>query len=98
MLFALGIACLAMAVVGLVWNLKVSYDSHCGGIGQIPVLGPPVIQLPLLTAMGISLLEKSTQAFLLVWWGYFFIWLAGIAVFTSLTIMAGRLGEHASKN
>lgn len=54
----LGMFLLVMTVVAFIWNMKVSYDTRGGNIGQVPVLGTPVIQLPLTTVMGISLIDN----------------------------------------
>ncbi len=94
MLKFIGIACLLVAAMGLIWNLKESYDSHCGGIGQTPVLGVAIIQLPLMTVLGISIFDQETLIFNFLWWMFPIIWLASVTIFCVLTILAGRLGNY----
>lgn len=96
----LGVTCLVLTAFALLLNLKESFDSQCGGIGQIPVLGVSVIQLPILTVLGISVLEKTTantSHISLIWWMYPLLWLASAVIYTALTIMAGRLGEYVCR-
>lgn len=96
----LGILCLVLTAFALLLNLKESFDSECGGIGQIPVLGVSVIQLPLTTVLAISVLKKSaanTSQLSLAWWMYPLLWLASAVIYTAMTVVAGRLGEYVSR-
>jgi hypothetical protein len=97
MLKFLGIACLLVAALGLIWNLKESYDSHCGEIGQIPIIGVAVIQLPLITVLGMSIFDQETHIVNFLWWTYPVLWLASATIFSLLTILAGRLGNYVHK-
>lgn len=57
MLFPLGIALLILAAIAFAFNLRTSYVTHGGGIGQVPVLASTVIQVPLLEAISKTLVR-----------------------------------------
>lgn len=72
-MFMLGIIGLIAAFLLLLFNLKTSYDSQGGAIGQNPVFGSSIIQIPLLVLLGLGLIDKS-GSLRLEW--YLAIWLA----------------------
>ena len=59
-MLTLGIIVLVAALVALVFYLKTSYETQGGGIGQVPVLGASIIQIPLLVMLGLNLINNST--------------------------------------
>lgn len=97
MLTFLALFCFVVAALGLAWNLKASYDSEGGGLGQTPVLGVAVIQLPLLTLLGLSLLGRENPFFEIANWMYPLLWLGSAAIFGGCTILAGHAGKYAKK-
>jgi hypothetical protein len=92
----LGLFTLLVACIGLLWNLHTSYETQAGAIGQKPVLGATVIQIPLLVMLGIKLLDDSGWLHL-EWWYYPIIWLLLVKSLCGLMIGTGRLGKSKSK-
>ena len=88
-----GFVALGIAVLAFVWALRLSYRTHCGGIGQTPVLGVACIQVPALTIMGLLILGKGLPELLLPWWAYPPLWFVLVIVAGWATIKVGRLGE-----
>lgn len=93
----LGLFILLVAFIGLLWNLHTSYETQAGGIGQVPVLGATVIQIPLLVMLGIKLLDDSGLLHL-EWWWYPMIWLVLVIVLGSLVIGIGRFTRSKTKD
>lgn len=58
-MFILGLIFLLVALLVLLFNLRTSYVTRGGALGQIPVFGASVIQIPLLVLVGLGLIEKS---------------------------------------
>lgn len=54
-----GAICSALALASLVINLRTSYLTHCGGMGQVPVLGAAILQTPLLFLVGFSFINHA---------------------------------------
>ncbi len=96
-MFYLGLLSLILAFIGLLWNLRESYLTHAGAIGQVPVLGATVIQIPLLVMLGIKFLDDSGWLHL-EWWYYPIIWLALVISLGSLVIWTGRYAQSRNKS
>lgn len=94
-MLTLGIIALVAALVALAFNLKTSYETQGGGIGQDPVFGASIIQIPLLVMLGLKLIDNSVRLNL-VWWHYLIIWLALVISIGSLITLVGRYAK--SKN
>lgn len=94
-MLTLGIMVLVAALVALAFNLKTSYETQGGSIGQVPVFGASIIQIPLLVMVGFGIIDKSGRLHL-EWWHYPIIWLALVVCIGSLVTW---VGNHAkSKN
>lgn len=76
-----------------------SFNTTVNAVGLVSFLCSAFLlfSFPLLAMLGLSVLEKSTQAFTMAWWAYPILWLVSAVIFSVLTIIAGRLGEYASK-
>lgn len=74
-MLTLGIVVLLAALLALLFNLKTSYETQGGSIGQVPVFGASIIQIPLLVMLGLGLIDKSGNLHL-EWWHYPAIWVA----------------------
>lgn len=96
-MFYIGLFILLVAFIGLLWNLHTSYQTQAGGIGQVPVFGATVIQIPLLVMLGIKLLDDSGQLHL-EWWHYPVIWLGLMITLGWLVIWIGRYAQSKSKD
>lgn len=88
----LGIIALVAALVALAFNLKTSYETQCGSIGQDPVFGSSIIQIPLLVLIGLGLIDKSGRLHL-EWWHYLVIWLALAVCIGGLVAWVGNLAK-----
>lgn len=95
-MFYLGIFVLLAAFVGLVWNLYISYETQCGGLGQDPVFGATIIQIPLLVLLGLNLLDDAGSLDL-EWWHYPAIGLTLAVVLGWLVAWVGRLPNPKNK-
>jgi hypothetical protein len=89
-MFYLGIFILLAAFMALLWNLYTSYETQCGGLGQVPVFGATIIQIPLLAILGLKLLDDAGSLHL-QWWHYPAIWLVLVVVLGGLVTWVGRL-------
>lgn len=96
-MFYIGLLTLLVAFIRLLWNLHTSYVAQAGGIGQVPVLGATVIQIPLLVMLGINFLDDSGQLHL-EWWHYPVIWLGLVLTLGWLVIWIGRYAQSKSKD
>ena len=92
-MFIVGIIFLTLALALLIFNLNTSYDTHGGALGQVPVFGSTIIQVPMLALIGVSLLEKSGRL-PMEWWYYPVIGLAVGVLSGLLVILAGRYGKY----
>lgn len=93
----LGLFILLVAFIGLLWNLHTSYETQAGAIGQVPVFGATIIQIPLLLMLGIKLLDDAGWLHL-KWWYYPIIWLVLVMVLGSLVIGIGRFAQSKPKD
>ena len=75
MLHMLGILLLVAALAALVFYLRTSYVTQGGGLGQVPCVAAATIQVPLLTMLGLALLNDAPGGYALVWWQWLAIWL-----------------------
>lgn len=92
----LGFFILGLAFIGLLWNLHTAYKTQAGAMGQVPVFGATVIQIPLLIMLGIKLLDDSGVLHL-AWWYYPVIWLVSLICVGGLIFWMGRLGKSKSQ-
>lgn len=88
-MLTLGIIILLVALLALLFNLKTSYETQGGGIGQIPVFGASIIQIPLLVMLGLGLIDKPGGLHL-EWWHYPAIWFALVVGIGSLVTWVGN--------
>jgi len=93
MLFGFGIFLLTIAALGLIWNVRISYVTHCGGMGQVPVLAAACIQIPLLTTMGLGFMDYGSVAFNLHWSRYPLLWVGLVVAIGWLMIQVGKIGK-----
>ncbi|MDD5384318.1 MAG: hypothetical protein PHG89_05500 [Gallionella sp.] len=89
----LGIFLLLIALLVLVFNLRTSYVTEGGALGQVPVFGASIIQIPLLMTVGLALIEKSGRLHL-EWWHYPLICLV-LAVCSG--ILVSWVGNYAKR-
>lgn len=94
-MLTLGIIFLIIALAVLVFNLKTSYETQAGGLGQIPVFGASIIQIPLLVLLGLNFIDKSGRVHL-EWWHYPVIWLALVVCIGGLVTWLGRYTKSKS--
>jgi hypothetical protein len=97
MLFGIGIFLLVFAVLMLAFELRSSYVSHGGEIGQVPVLSGAV-QVPLLAITGLWLIGSERPAYALSWWAYFLIGVALFVMVGWLIVKVGNLGKRKHSN
>lgn len=97
MFLALGIFALIVAIVALVFNLKISYDTHGGALGQVPCIAAATIQVPLLSMLGLSLIDKAGHRLDLEYWQWGLLWLAQTVAIAVIATWVGRLGERRSQ-
>lgn len=90
----LGYGIIFLGILALASNLWTSYKSHCGSIGQIPVLAAACIQDPLLFILGLVTVDRNSATIDLAIWHYVAIWVALVLGIGWLTIKAGELGER----
>ncbi|MDD5300991.1 MAG: hypothetical protein PHD65_10925 [Gallionella sp.] len=91
-MFILGIIGLIAAFLLLLFNLKTSYDTQGGAIGQNPVFGASIVQIPLLVLLGLGLIDKSGRLHL-EGWHYLIIWLVLAVCIGSLVAWFGNLAK-----
>lgn len=91
-MYILGIIILIAALIALVFYLITSYQTQGGGIGQDPVFGASITQIPLLIMLGIKLIDESAKLNLL-WWHYPVIWLALVVSIGCLITLAGHCAK-----
>lgn len=92
-MFTLGIIVLLIALLALVFNLRTSYKTQGGGIGQVPVFGSSVIQIPLLVMLGLNLINDATVRFHFPWWYYLVAWLVLVVIIGGLITLAGNCAK-----
>lgn len=93
MKLALGLLALLVGALALLWNLRESYLTQGGAIGQVPVVAAASIQVPLIMVLGIGLVDGATNWLGLEWWHYLLAWLV-LALFAgTITVWAGKLGS-----
>lgn len=92
MLLALGIFLVFIGALAFLFNLRTSYLTHGGGIGQVPVVAASSIQVPLVTVFGIGLIDGATGWPGFVWWHYVLTWLGLTLCIATMTVWAGNLG------
>lgn len=96
-LLVAGIVILLLALLALLWNLRMSYVTHGGSIGQDPVVASTAIQVPLLVVVGLKLVDSSARievvrAWLAPWWSYLLVWGALVITLGWLAIKVGQFG------
>jgi hypothetical protein len=93
MKLALGMLLVLVGTLALLWNLRESYLTQGGAIGQVPVVAAAAIQVPLVMVLGIALIDGATNWLGLEWWHYLLAWF-GLALFAgTITVWAGKLGS-----
>lgn len=95
-MFYLGILLLLVAFIATLWNLHESYVTQAGALGQVPVFGSTIIQIPLLVMLGLKLIDSSGWLHL-EWWHYLEICLALVVCLGSLVAWIGRYAESKNK-
>ncbi|BFM40892.1 hypothetical protein [Synechocystis sp. LKSZ1] len=96
MLFTIGLIVLALAALLLVFELRTSYVTHGGEIGQVPVLSA-VIQVPLLVMVGLWLITKAKPALAFPGWIYPLLGVALALIIGWLIIKIGDLGRRRER-
>lgn len=82
--------------MALLWNLYTSYQTQGGSLGQVPVFGATIIQIPLLVMLGLKLFDDAGSLHL-QWWHYPAIGLALAVVLGGLVAWIGRYAESKNK-
>lgn len=77
-------------------NLRTSYETEGGSLGQIPVFAATIIQIPLLILLGLKLIASSGRLHL-AWWHYPAIWLGLVVCLGGLVTWIGRLAKSKNK-
>ncbi len=96
-MFYLGILNLLLALLSVLWNLRTSYETQCGGLGQIPVFAATIIQIPLLVILGLYLIDYSGRLHLEIR-HYLAIWLALVICLGGLVTWVGQLAKSKNKD
>lgn len=93
-MLTLGIIVMLGALLALLSNLRTSYLTHGGSIGQVPVVASAAIQVPLLFMLGLWLVDTAAvRTWGIPWWSYPLLWVALVITAGWLTIKAGELGK-----
>ncbi len=96
-MFYLGIFILLVAFIAVLWNLRISYVTQGGSLGQDPVFAATIIQIPLLVMLGLNLIDSSGRLHL-EWWHYLAIWLALVVILGYLVTWIGRYAKSKHKD
>jgi hypothetical protein len=75
MFLLLGIIGLVGAFAAYIFNMHTSYVTQGGRLDQNPCIAAAAIQVPMLTMLGLSLLDKSGVQFDWPWWLWPTVWL-----------------------
>ncbi len=94
-MFVLGVVLLILAMLLLVFNCKSSYDTQGGALGQIPVFGSSIVQVPMLTLLGINFLEQSGWLNM-KWWWYPLLGIAVAAIVGAIITWIGTYSKNQS--
>ncbi|MDK9716230.1 hypothetical protein [Sulfuritalea hydrogenivorans] len=97
MLQVLGVLCLVIAAGAFVFYMRTSYVTQGGSQGQVPCVAAAAIQVPLLTMLGLSLLDKTTLPLDLAWWHWLSIWLAETLLVAAAAIWIGNVASRKSQ-
>ena len=97
MLQILGILCLLAAAAALILHLRTSYATHGGSLGQDPCVAAATVQVPLMTLLGLAILNNATGVFAFIWWQWFLIWLVETVLVAMTASWIGELGRSRSK-
>ena len=97
MLQTFGILSLLAAVAAFIMHMRTSYETQGGGLGQDPCVAAAVIQVPLLTMLGLATLSKATRQFNFIWWQWFLIWGVETVVVAASAIWIGELARRRAK-
>ncbi len=96
MLQLLGVLSLMAAVAGFIMYLRTSYVTQGGGLGQVPCVAAATIQVPLMTMLGLALLNEATGQFDFPWWQWLLIWFAETVLVALATSWIGDVARRKS--
>ena len=101
MLQVLGVLSLVAAIAAIIMHMRTSYVTQGGRQGQDPCVAAAAVQVPMMTMLGLALLNKTTAQFDLLWWQWLSIWLVEAIVVAVAAISIGdvayrksRIGRH----
>lgn len=97
MLQVLGALCLVAAVAGFIMYMRTSYVTQGGGLGQVPCVAAATIQVPLMTMLGLALLNTATGQFDFPWWQWLLIWFAETVLVALATSWIGDVACRKSR-
>ena len=86
-----GVLALLAAGAAFVMHMHTSYATQGGGLGQNPCVAAATIQVPLMTMLGLTLLDKATGQFDLQGWQWLLIWLIESVFVATATIWIGNI-------
>ncbi len=92
----LGILGLTGAVVSYAFNMHTSYVTQGGRLDQNPCIAASAIQVPLLTMLGLSLLDKSEWHLDWPWWLWPAVWLVETLLIILTMIWIGNSAYRKS--
>ena len=97
MLQLLGFLALAVAAAAFIMHMRTSYMTQGGRLGQDPCVAAAAVQVPLMTMLGLSLVDKTTLALDWPWWQWLAIWLIETVVVAWTTIWIGDMAYKKAR-
>lgn len=98
MLKALGIFCLLTALAGLVIHLRTAFITQGGGLDQNPCVAAAAIQVPMMTLLGLAILNQETGLFDFQWWEWVALWFVETVLVTIMASGLGHIAHQIAKN
>lgn len=92
-----GVLALLAAGAAFVMHMHTSYTTRGGGLGQNPCVAAATIQVPLMTMLGLTLLDKATGQLDLQWWQWLSVWLIETVFVAAATIWIGHFANRKAR-
>lgn len=97
MLELFGIFFLVAAGGAFVLYLRTSYLTEGGRQGQTPCVAAAAVQVPMMTLLGLWLLDQARGGFGLAWWQWFAIWFVETVVVALVTSGTGNCADRKAR-
>jgi hypothetical protein len=92
-----GVLTLLAAGAAFVMHMHTSFATQGGGLGQNPCVAAATIQVPLMTILGLTLLDNATGQLDLQWWQWLLIWLIETVFVAAATIWIGNIAYKKAR-